>query len=257
MITNDDPLPPLPPIEGSRSTKKKHGRSRGSRNKKKGYKRIRRETAGVTLAFETAFGHIPTTETPAEVANNEKEPPQNQDDDDVGIAVHMADREDDADEDVNEGVEDLFNDDEGNVGFGSPDFYDVKELIELSLEDADIGAEYESQDEVKQLKKDYIGKNSKISYRYSLINFLFYIFKFDKHVMHKSWIRILKTYDMMENEKDKEMKVKKMIRKLLRRADKNCPPIDFETYKPAHFFKYLLALENSDGKRFEASTYNL
>ena len=74
--------------------------------------------------------------------------------------------------------------------------------------------------------------------------------------MHKSWIRILKTYDQMENEKDKEIKVKKMIRKLLRRADENCPPIDFETYEPAHFFKYLLALENSDGKRFGASTYN-
>ena len=70
-------------------------------------------------------------------------------------------------------------------------FYDVIELIELIeliLEDADIGAKYELQDEVKQLKKDYIGKNSKISYCYSLINFLFYYFKFDKHIMHKSWI---------------------------------------------------------------------
>ena len=126
----------------------------------------------------------------------------------------------------------------------------------MSLEDADIGAEHESQDEIKQLKKDYIGKNSKISYRYSLIIFLFYIFKFDKHIMHKSWIRILKTYDMMENEKAKEMKVKKMIRKLIQRADQNCPPIDFDTYEPAHFLKYLLALQNSDGKRFGASTYN-
>ena len=201
----------------------------GSRNRKKGYKRIRHETAGVNLACETAFGHVPTTETPAEVAN-EKGPPQNQDEDGIGIAVHMADREDE-DKDVNnEGVEDLFDDNEGNVGFGSLDFYDVKELIELSLEDADIGAEYESQDEVKQLKKDYIVKNSKISYHYSLINFLFYIFKFDKYIMHKSWIQSLRTYNMMKNEKDKEIKVKKMIRKLLRRADKNCPPIDFETY---------------------------
>ena len=74
--------------------------------------------------------------------------------------------------------------------------------------------------------------------------------------MHKNWIQLLKTYDMMENEKDKEIKVKKMIRKLLRRANKNFPLIDFETYKPAHFLKYLLALENSDGKRFGASTYN-
>ncbi len=63
--------------------------------------------------------------------------------------------------------------------------------------------------------------------------------------MHKSWIQILKTkYDMMEDEIAKELKVRKMIRKLLERADKNCPPIEFETYKLAHFFKYLLALQN-------------
>ena len=54
-------------------------------------------------------------------------------------------------------------------------------------------------------------------------------------MMHKSWIRILKTYDMMEDEKEKEIKVKKMILKLLQRADKNFPLIDFDTYKPAHF----------------------
>ena len=47
-----------------------------------------------------------------------------------------------------------------------------------------------------------------------------------------------------------------MIRKLLRRANKNCPSINFEIYKPAHYFKYLLALENSDGKQFGASPYN-
>ena len=47
-----------------------------------------------------------------------------------------------------------------------------------------------------------------------------------------------------------------MDRKLLRRADENCPPIDFDTYEPAHFLKYLLALQNSDGIRFGASTYN-
>ena len=32
--------------------------------------------------------------------------------------------------------------------------------------------------------------------------------------MHKSWIWILKTDDMIENDKEKELKVKKMIRKL-------------------------------------------
>ena len=54
---------------------------------------------------------------------------------------------------MNNEVEDLFNDNEGNAGFGSPDFYDVKELIELSIEDVYIGAKYESLDKVKQLEK--------------------------------------------------------------------------------------------------------
>ena len=87
------------------------------------------------------------------------------------MTVQMTDCDEDDNEEVNDEVEDdLINDDEGNVGFGSPDYYDVKELIGLSLEDRDIGAEHKSQDEVKQPKKDYIGKNSKISYCYSLIN---------------------------------------------------------------------------------------
>ena len=106
--------------------------------------------------FETAFRHIPITETPEvpnEADGNSQEPQQ--DEDDVGIAVHMTDW-DKHDEEPNDEVEDdLINDNEGNVGFGSPDFYDVQELIELSHENSDVGAEHESQDGVKQpLKKD-------------------------------------------------------------------------------------------------------
>ena len=201
------PLLPLPSTAGSRSTKKRHGWLPRSRNRK-GYKHIRREAAGVNLAFETAFRHIhiteETPELPNEAAWSGQESQQHKGD--VGMVVQMADCDKDNDEEPNDEVEeDLFNDDEGNVGFGSPDYGDVKERIELSLEDPDIGAEHESQDEVKQLKKDYIGKNSKTSYSYSLINFLFYIFKFDKHIMHKSWIQNLKTYDMIEDETAKEL----------------------------------------------------
>ncbi len=62
----------------------------------------------------------------------------------------MADCDEDEEEEPNDEVqEDLFNDDEGNVSFRSPDYNDVKELIELSIEDPDIGAQHESQDEVK------------------------------------------------------------------------------------------------------------
>ena len=52
------------------------------------------------------------------------------------------------------------------------------------------------------------------------------------------------------------MEVKKMIRKLIRRGDENCPPIDFDAYEPSHFLRYLLALQTSEGKRFGPSTYN-
>jgi len=50
-------------------------------------------------------------------------------------------------------------------------------------------------------------------------------------------------------------KIKKTIQRLLQRADEKCPPIYFDEYKATNFIKYLLALENSSGKRFGASTY--
>ena len=87
-----------------------------------------------------------TPEVAIEADGISQVPQQNEDD--VGIAVHMGDHEND-DKDVNNEVEDLFYDDEWNVWFGSPDFHDVNELIELSLKDADIGAEHESHDEFK------------------------------------------------------------------------------------------------------------
>ena len=127
----------------------------------------------------------------------------------------------------------------------------------MCLEDPGIDVEHEAHDEVKQLKKDYIGKNSKISYRYSLVNFLFYTYKYQKHLMHKSWIKILGTYRNVQNKKEQDIQVKKkMIRKLLRRADENCPPIDSDSYDQSNFLRYLLALQTTEGKKFGASTYN-
>ena len=255
---NNTPLPPLATLEGATKGKKRRGRPPGSSSRSKYQaRRIRRETAGANLAFESAFGHIPATpvaEAPpreAEVVPAATVVVNRDEDDDFG--VHWTAHDDDED---NENKEDIYNEEEGDVGFGSPDIYDVQELIELCLEDPGIDVEHNAHDEVKQLKKDYIGKNSKISYRYSLVNFLFYTYKFQKHLMHKSWIKILGTYRNIQNEKEQEIQVKKMIRKLVRRADENCPPIDFDSYKPSHFLRYLLALQTSEGKRFGPSTYN-
>ena len=74
--------------------------------------------------------------------------------------------------------------------------------------------------------------------------------------MHKSWIKIFGTYRKPQNENEQDIQVKKMICKLLRRADKNCPPIDFDSYDPSDFLRYLLALQTTEGKRFGTSTYN-
>ena len=57
------------------------------------------------------------------------------------------------DDDNSFGNDYIYNEDEGNVDFGSPDLYDVQELIEISLEDVGIEVEHEAYDEVKQLKK--------------------------------------------------------------------------------------------------------
>ena len=59
---NNTPLPPLATLEGATKGKKRRGRPPGSRNRSKYQaRRIRRETAGANLAFESAFGHIPAT----------------------------------------------------------------------------------------------------------------------------------------------------------------------------------------------------
>ena len=59
----------------------------------------------------------------------------------------------------------------GDVGFGSPDLYDRKQLMELLTEDPGMEVKHEAHDKVKQLEKDSIGKGSKILCRHSLFNF--------------------------------------------------------------------------------------
>ena len=93
------------------------------------------------------------------------------DGEDVDFGFHFTACDDNNDNIENE--DEIYNKEEGDVGFGSPDIYDVQELIEMCLEDPGIDVEHEAHDKVKQLKKDYIGKNSNISYHYSLVNFCF------------------------------------------------------------------------------------
>ena len=61
--------------------------------------------------------------------------------------------------------------------------------------------------------------------------------------MHKVWIKILGTYTNIQDDKEQNMEIKKMIWKLIRRGgDENCPSIYFDAYKPSLFLRYLLAL---------------
>ena len=105
----------------------------------------------------------------------------------VDFEVHMAGRDND---DIDN---EIYDTNEGDVGFGSPNLHNMEESTELLTEDPGIEVEHDAHDKVKQLKNDYIGKCSIISYHYSFVNFLFYIYKFEKYLMHKSWIKILGT----------------------------------------------------------------
>ena len=194
---NNNPLPPLPPLKGSSKGVKRCGQPPGSKNqsRKEKYKRIRRDTAGANLVFESAFGHIPAVEPPVIAEADEVEAAAVtvvNEDANNNFGVHMTGRDDDDDDD-DEIENEIYDANEGDIWFDSPDLYDIKELIELLTEDPGIEVEHEAHDEVKQLKKDYIGKTLKTSYCYSIVKFLFYIYKFEKYLMHKSWIKILGT----------------------------------------------------------------
>ena len=77
--------------------------------------------------------------------------------DDMLDAILAADRD-------NDNEEDLFNVDEGHVGFGNADFYDTREIMELATEDGNIGGNHESLDDVKNLKSCAVANESKKTY---------------------------------------------------------------------------------------------
>ena len=190
------------------------------------------------MVFELAFGHIPATPVEAEQVEAEQVlVPSRVDtpaEEDVDFGVHLTAHDDNNDNIENE--DEIFNKEEGHVGFGSPDIDDVQELIEMCLEDPGVDVEHEVHDEEKQLKKEYVGKYSKISYCYSLVIF------FALHIQISETFHAQKLdKDMGNIQKHAERKrtgytcEKKKICKLLRRVDENCPPIDFDSHNPSNF----------------------
>ena len=59
-------------------------------------------------------------------------------------------------------------------------------------------------------------------------------------MMHKAWLKMLESFSYgIEDEKKREKALKKTLRKLLQKADENCPPLEFEKYKAKDFMVYL------------------
>ena len=76
--------------------------------------------------------------------------------------------------------------------------------------------------------------------------------------MHNTWIRNLNTFTFgVLDEKILNRKLKATIKKLLRKGDDECPPIDFKTFTANQFMMYLLSLETKEKKRLSTSSYNL
>jgi hypothetical protein len=68
-------------------------------------------------------------------------------------------------------------------------------------------------------------------------------------MMHKAWLKMLESFSHgIEDEKKLENALKKTLRKLLRKADTNFPPLEFEKYKAKDFMVYLLSLQKEKEK---------
>ena len=224
--------------------------------------RLKDDKAVTEGKFEEAFGHIDPGVAASAAAGNRDELLNESDDHDADIGFNFSRGEvdvimDEEELDVAEMQEDendntVSNDLSDCVGFGNADYFDVKDILELSDK---VGPT--SLDIIQELKDNCISKGSKSTYTSSIVLFLSYIYRHDTSLLHKSWIKTIKTLSFgIQDEKEKQKDEKKTLRKLLMKCDKGCPPFDFGSYSAQHFLKYLLALENKDGKRFCLSSYN-
>lgn len=220
-------------------------------NKSKSRRKV--AMAEVEGAFEEAFGHVDPDRGLA-AAGNDGLDNSDEHDADMGFALSRGDVDRIMDEEEldEEAKEDENNYNEENIGFGNADYFDVKDVLELSDK---VGPA--SLNIIDDLKDNCISQNSKTTYTSSLVLFLTYIYRYDTHLLHNSWIKTIKTFSFgIQNEKQKEKAEKKTIKKLLMNGDNDCPPLDFGSYSAQHFMKYLLSLQTKDGERLGLSSYN-
>lgn len=139
----------------------------------------------------------------------------------------------------NDGYESDNNGEEVGIGFGAADMYDVTELLEMGTEVAE-----EDEDDpnkvMNSLKHGCVAESSQKAYTMSLVTFIIYIYKFERHLLHNSWIKSI------FGVKDEKIITQEMrtIKALLSKADESCPPINLKEYSAKHFIKYLLSLSS-------------
>ena len=103
---------------------------------------------------------------------------------------------------------------EEDVGFENADMYGVTKLLE-NLHDSENLVEEEEEEEdglvssdkvINKLKHGCVAKKLLRAYTASLSLFLIYIYKYDKYLLHRSWIKSIKTFTYGIEDKRKKMK---------------------------------------------------
>ena len=238
------------------NAKKKRGRPKGSKNKSKKQKEV--EASSINLEFENAFGHVVVGNNDEGATNNVEARNNTEEGSDDSLHFGMGNAPPGIDDDLSEEGNATTERDE-NIGFGSADMYDVAELLELTKMDMNnnVNERNETMDDiVKDLRSGCVSQSSKTLYESANILFLLYIYKMQTNTMHNTWIRTLNTFTFgITNEKQKDRKSKAIIKKLLRKCDENCPPIDFQKYTAKEFMMYLLSLETNKKKRLSSASY--
>ena len=122
--------------------------------------------------------------------------------------------------------------DDENIGFGCADMYYATDLLDIGRNGKEMNVAETTNDIIRDLKLGCVANNSKQAYKSAIVSFLQYIYKYDKYLLHNTWIKSLKTLSYkVSNEKKKDSIEKKTIKKLLAKADEKCPPIDFKNTK--------------------------
>lgn len=220
---------------------RKRAPAKNSRNNQQKEKRRRIEESDRN--FGEAFGHVdPATALSPSTSGVI-------DDDDHFGMVDARNVADDEEELENFDV----NDDDTEVGFGLADIFDVEEILELARENRNNEKPI---DEIEELKNACVAENSKKAYLSSLTLFILYYYQKEKEMLHATWIKSIDTFTYgIKNEKKKELKAKKIIKKLLLKCDHRCPPIRFEKYNAKLFMKYLLSLQDGKKRRLGIASY--